>query len=247
MAPIDFRYFSVKYLLEFFIVVLGITVSFWLSEWNEDRKLAIYNVDDAYDLLEDLNHDKERLDQITEQIIQGLDKSSRLVMNIESHRSGAMSYIEFADTLMEIGYVYEYGTFFMNNATYKSVLQNGRLHNFPSDLEKQIKDYYEYVSKRVEDNNRLVDNITANYYSKHHPLCERNMIDYLPLTNDKTLELYFLHDMKDNYSSLDFYKTTMSLMARIKMHGDQVKQYQNMRNNIDSLLRGHVGLEPMPL
>ena len=56
----------------------------------------------------------------------------------------------------------------MNNSTYKSLLQNGRLHDFPSEIKKNVKDYYEYVSKRVEDNNRLVDNQTASYYNTSH-------------------------------------------------------------------------------
>ena len=60
MSSLNPKFLLVKYSLEFFFVVLGITVSFWLSEWNEERKFVEFNIEDTYDLLEDLAHDEER-------------------------------------------------------------------------------------------------------------------------------------------------------------------------------------------
>jgi hypothetical protein len=244
-TPIDPRYFFIKYSLEFFIVVLGISVSFWLSEWNEDRKRVLYNIEDTFDLLEDLRHDEERLEMIVKQINVGMIKTQRLLVNVELHRDNILSYRALSDSLVDIGYVYEYGTFFMNNSTYKSLLQNGRLHDFPSEIEKNIKDYYEYVSKRVEDNNRLVDDLAASYYNKHHPLCLRSQIKELPINQVEMFQLYQKEDMRENYTSLNFYKASMSLRSRINMHRAQVQKYINMRNNVDSLLREHVGLDTL--
>lgn len=244
-TPIDPRYFFIKYSLEFFIVVLGISVSFWLSEWNEDRKRVLYNIEDTFDLLEDLRHDEERLEIIVKQIKVGMIKTQRLLVSVELYRDNILNYRALSDSLVDIGYVYEYGTFFMNNSTYKSLLQNGRLHDFPSEIEKNVKDYYEYVSKRVEDNNRLVDDLTANYYNRHHPLCLRSQIKELPISQAEMRQLYDKEDMRENYTSINFYKASMSLRSRINMHRAQVQQYMEMRNNIDSLLREHVGLDTL--
>ena len=246
-TPIDPRYFFIKYSLEFFIVVLGISVSFWLSEWNEDRELLLFNIEDTFDLLEDLRNDEERLEMIVTQIDEGMMNTERLLINVELYRDNSINYNVLSDSLVDIGYVYEYGTFFMNNSTYKSLLQNDRLHYFPDEIEKNMKDYYEYVSKRVEDNNRLVDDITANYYNKHHPLCLRSRIKELPITQAEELKLFEKDDMRENYTSIDFYKASMSLRSRINMHRAQVKQYMNMRNNVDSLLCRHVGLDALML
>jgi len=244
-TPIDPRYFFIKYSLEFFIVVLGISVSFWLSEWNEDRKQVLHNTEDTFDLLEDLRHDEERLEMIVKQIKVGMIKTQRLIVSVELYRDNILNYRALSDSLVDIGYVYEYGTFFMNNSTYKSLLQNDRLHYFPDEIEKNIKDYYEYVSKRVEDNNRLVDDITANYYNKYHPLCLRSQIEELPISQAEVRQLFDKEDMRENYTSIDFYKASMSLRSRINMHRVQVQQYMGMRNNIDSLLREHVGLDTL--
>ena len=169
-TPIDYRFFAIKYVFEFFVVVLGITVSFWVDEWNEQRKLDRYHVADAKAMLEDLAVDAKRLEYVSytiphahRQVVVHVfgatlhSNTARLLENIEQFRAGTMSYDALADSIVEVGYVYTYSTFFMNNGTYKSLINNGRIQRFPLEVEKEIKDYYEFVSKRVQDNNRLVD------------------------------------------------------------------------------------------
>ena len=53
----------------------------------------------------------------------------------------------------------------MNNSTYKSLLSNGASSSSPRRSTPSW-DYYEYVSKRVEDNNDIVDEITLRYYNE---------------------------------------------------------------------------------
>ena len=77
----------------------------------------------------------------------------------------------YADSMVNIGFPYSYITFFMNDGTYKTLLNNGRLQNFPTDLEESIKEYYEYVSKRASDNNAMIDNLSLNYFVGYHPMC----------------------------------------------------------------------------
>ena len=50
-----------------------------------------------------------------------------------------MSYNALADTIVEVGYVYTYSTFFMNNGTYKSLINNGRIQRFPLRSKKKSK------------------------------------------------------------------------------------------------------------
>ena len=239
-STIDTRLFIIKYSLEFFVVVLGISVSFWLSEWNEQRKFANLNIEDAYDLLEDLAQDDERLEFIEDQIDLGLSKAHRLLANTELIRTHNITYSALSDSLIDIGYVYVYGTFFINNGSYKSLLQNGRIQSFPSEIEKHLKDYYEYVSKRVADNNRLVDDITVDYYANHHPFCLRRSISALPLSDENKREFFKQSDMKENYLDLKFYNASLNFRSRINMHKTQISTYQQMRDKVESMLLTHV-------
>ena len=95
-TPIDYRFFAIKYVFEFFVVVLGITVSFWVDEWNEQRKLdSVPRRRDAKAILEDLAVDAKGLN--TSRIDQGHINTSRLIDNIERHREGLLSYDAFAE------------------------------------------------------------------------------------------------------------------------------------------------------
>jgi len=239
-TPIDYRFFTIKYVFEFFVVVLGITVSFWVDEWNEQRKLDRYHVADAKAMLEDLAVDATRLELVSQTIARAESNTARLLDNIENFREGVLPYSSLADSIVEIGYVYSYATFFMNNGTYKSLINNGRIQRFPLAVEKEIKDYYEFVSKRVTDNNRLVDDAAWDYYSQHHPLC--HAIENLSSPDLRTKATRFLlhDDMKSEYSNTSFYKANISLRNRIQMHGQQVKSYQKKCTLVDSLVRAHL-------
>ena len=239
-TPIDYKYFAIKYVFEFFVVVLGITVSFWVSEWNEQRKLDRYHVADAKAMLEDLAVDATRLESVSQTILRADSKTARLLDNVERFREGILSYSTLADSIVDIGYVYSYATFFMNNGTYKSLINNGRIQRFPLTVEKEIKDYYEFVSKRVQDNNRLVDDAAWDYYSQHHPLC--HAIENLSSHDLRTKATRFLlfDDMRSEYSNTSFYKANISLRNRIQMHGQQVESYRDKCLMVDSLVRAHL-------
>lgn len=240
-TPIDYRFFAIKYVFEFFVVVLGITVSFWVDEWNEQRKLDSDHIAETSAILEDLAADAERLEFVSQAIDQGHINTSRLIDNIERHREGLLSYDALSDSIIDIGHVYTEYTFFMNNGTYKSLINNGRILRFPLDVEKEIKDYYEFVSKRVADNNRMVDDATWSYYSQHHPMCYA--IEGLEVSEAEKAasRLLQFNDMKAQYSSASFYKANIALRHRIQMHGQQVQGYRDKCALVDSLVRAHLG------
>ena len=56
-----------NYFLEFVVVFLGVTISFWLSQWNEERKTAALHKEDVVSLLEDLDRDRIRLEYVSNQ------------------------------------------------------------------------------------------------------------------------------------------------------------------------------------
>ena len=50
-------YLAIRFSLEFVVVVLGISVSFWVNEWSEEREAIRQRTTDAFELLDDLNID----------------------------------------------------------------------------------------------------------------------------------------------------------------------------------------------
>ena len=232
----------IKYTIEFFVVVLGISVSFWLSEWNDDRKSALSHIDENMAVIDDLEQDRVKLEYIDGLIKEGCINSNRVISNIELFRSGTSDYLCFADSLIEIGFVYSYATFFMNDATYKSLIAKGRMHEYPSYFEKHIKGYYEYVAKRSNDNNRIMDDVAIDYYHHYHPFSQKASKGDKGLSNADEKRFFAADDIRAHYSSLDFYKASLAFQMKIIDHGRQISVYLTKREQLDSLLRGHAGL-----
>ena len=243
-------YLAIRYSLEFVVVVLGITVSFWLSEWNSLRSALEHQVKDAKDLLQDLESDEARLIEVGTAAEIGTDRTLRILQNHRRLTSGESTYPTFVDSLVDIGFAYSYITFFMNDGTYKTLLNNGRLQNFPTELEESIKEYYEYVSKRASDNNMMIDNLSLNYFVKHHPMCMVKGDELLSHKGEKSdwpssaRDVMHRPSRQAHYQSDDFYVQTMAYRNRIIFHQSLIERYEAIRNKVEEELRSYLEEHP---
>ena len=237
MKPTQWSSFR-THLVEFVVVVLGITVSFSLDGWRQDRITSELHLSEIRSLLEDLEQDKERLSSVSDMIEEG-DSSVRLILNdILAYRENELSYSELALTLQDVGTPYQYGTFFMNTSTYTSLVATGRLQLFPEHINRKLRDYYEYVSKRVDDNNELVDRITLAYYNEYHPWVNFQSLGKEDTLHDDGIPHSFFRDpaIKRLYSDVSFLTATLALQDRIRIDSGQVAQYERLRDELEALL-----------
>lgn len=232
----DMTYLAIRFSLEFVVVVLGISVSFWVNEWSEEQEAIRQRTTDAFELLDDLHIDGTRIDRVLGAIQQGKVNTSRIMRNHRLMREGVLDYAAFADSLYTIGYAYRPATFFMNDGTYKSLINNARLQGFSSDHQRDIKGYYEYVFKRVDDHNELVDDIGFNYPIDHHPMTLLTEEDYYGESNGKELcerstaiEYLMIPEVRRSYEDIRFYNATIALRNRVFVHENQIALFNDMR------------------
>ena len=237
------------YVFDFLVVVLGVTVSFGLDSWRTDRQQAQLHAQDIRSLLEDLERDQERIQEVEEHIKLGQESFDKILRITNKHRRGEMEYADFAAQLMELGTPYVYLTFYMNNSTYKSLLSNGRLQLFPESISKKLRDYYEYVSKRVEDNNDIVDQVTLRYYNEDHPwvnykqgvetMLEIGVAEKVAENAAEDMEDYFhTPGVREHYSQLSFLHGTLSVHNQaIGIHSMQVEIYTRLRDELEDIIK----------
>jgi hypothetical protein len=232
----DVAYLAIRFSLEFVVVVVGISVSFWVNEWSDEREAIRQRTTDASELLDDLNIDGTRIDKVLGAIQQGKHNTSRIMRNHRLMREGVLDYAAFADSLYTIGYAYRPATFFMNDGTYKSLINNARLQGFSSEHQRDIKGYYEYVFKRVDDHNELVDDIGFNYPIDHHPMTLLTEEDYFGESNGKDLckrstaiAYLMIPEVRRSYEDIRFYNATIALRNRVFVHENQIALFNDMR------------------
>ena len=123
----------------------------------------------------------------------------------------------------------------MTDATYKSLLLDNKINSFPQNIQKKIINYYEFIAKRVVDNNHIVDEISLNYYNKTHPfaLYYNNNEGNHSLINN-----YFkIQSVKDKYKSIDLFIGSSNLLNRIFVYKNQISRFSNQRDDLAKVLK----------
>ena len=54
----------IKYSLEFIVIVVGISVTFWIDEWNRNRLERIQHIKDIESIIDDLENDSLIIDRV---------------------------------------------------------------------------------------------------------------------------------------------------------------------------------------
>jgi len=229
------------FVLDFVVVVIGITVSFWLNEWNHDQRNLALHQQDIQSLIEDLEQDEARLEEVERFTDDGIANVLKVLEATHAYRNDELSYEDFSKVLIEVGEVYIYATFYMNSATYKSLLANGRIQLFSAEENKLIRDYYEYVSKRVDDNNDIVDSLMLEYYNRHHPYCNLRYRDdpEAPAPPFTAQEFFADPAVREVYSGLPFLLATLMVHDRVGAHKDQITKYKELRDALELRLRSY--------
>lgn len=237
----------IKYSLEFLVIVMGISVSFWVNEWNNDRLNFESHERDIKSLISDLKNDSIKYESVLKNLIDGEKSTKKMAELSESLISNKISYDYFTNEIIKIGVPYKYQTFFMTDGNYKSLQADNKINLFPASLQKLINNYYEFISKRIFDNNHLVDNTTINYYNNVHTFSVYYSVNKDDDEKVKSFNNYFINDlMKKKYSNIHFLNETNNLLERILIYKRQISNFSNQRDKLALDLENYLNAVAKP-
>jgi len=239
--------YLLKYSLEFLVIVMGISVSFWVNEWNNDRLNFTSHERDIKSLISDLKNDSIKYELVLKDLIDGEKSTKKIAKLSESLISNKISYNYFTNEIIKIGVPYKYQTFFMTDGNYKSLQADNKINLFSAGLQKIINNYYEFISKRIFDNNHLVDNTTINYYNNVHTFSVYYSVNKDDYEKVKSFKNYFINDlMKKKYSDINFLNETNNLLERILIYKRQISNFSNQRDELALALENYLNTVAKP-
>jgi hypothetical protein len=239
--------YLLKYSLEFLVIVMGISVSFWVNEWNNDRLNFTSHERDIKSLISDLKNDSIKYELVLKDLIDGEKSTKKIAKLSESLISNKISYNYFTNEIIKIGVPYNYQTFFMTDGNYKSLQADNKINLFSAGLQKIINNYYEFISKRIFDNNHLVDNTTINYYNNVHTFSVYYSVNKDDYEKVKSFKNYFINDlMKKKYSDINFLNETNNLLERILIYKRQISNFSNQRDELALALENYLNTVAKP-
>tara|TARA_B100000676_G_scaffold152686_1_gene150670 strand:+ start:10834 stop:11676 length:843 start_codon:yes stop_codon:yes gene_type:complete len=258
---IDFKNkLLVKYSLEFIVIVVGISVTFWIDEWNRNRLEEIQHIKDIESIIDDLENDSLVIDRVNISLDSGKIKTEKLIVLIEDNFNSKLNYKNYYNKIIDIGYLWTYQTFFMTDATYKSLISNGRINLFPQQIHSSMNKYYEAIAKRINDHNKIVDDIAIRYYNYYHPFLtlfsyenfRYNVQSDVRLgvvgsensfknNTIKKFDNYFeSKEAKEHYTSIDFYTNTINLRNRAGNYSRRIFELDVERKQLFRLLKEYL-------
>ena len=69
----------IKYSLEFIVIVVGISFTFWIDEWNRNRLEKIQHIKDIESIIDDLENDSLIIGKVNVSLDTGRIRSKRLI------------------------------------------------------------------------------------------------------------------------------------------------------------------------
>ncbi|MFY0687184.1 MAG: hypothetical protein JXQ90_08470 [Cyclobacteriaceae bacterium] len=121
-----------EYLLEIFVLIVGIYGAFALESWNEERKDLKLEQKYLQSLKIELNRDLKRLNEL-KKVRQTSNESAWLMLNTEHITPSYEEVRKFNVALMKVGFWHE---FVPNDNTFKELSNSGNLSLFRNDSVK---------------------------------------------------------------------------------------------------------------
>ena len=254
------RKLLIKYSLEFVVIVVGISVTFWIDEWNRNRIEQIQHVKDIESIIDDLDNDSLIINRVNQSLDTGRLRTDRLINLIELKLDNKIGYNSYYKKIINIGYLWSYQTFFMTDATYKSLISNGRINLYPQNIHSMTNKYYEATAKRIHDHNKIVDDIAIKYYTYYHPFSmlftnenfRNNLFPDVRLgVNGRRLNFsseslkkfdnYFKNnDIKKLYTEIDFYSNTINMNNRVGNYTRRIFELETERLKLSKSIHNYL-------
>ena len=204
--------YILKYTFEFLVIVMGISVSFWLNNWNENIKQISLQNKFIASVKEDLKQDKEFI----KRVINGIEPKRQVYLTLVNEMD-ELYYNDrkSLDSLIGI-YSTSQRTFYPIFGSYESAVSGNQITVFDNkELIQKIIKLYNSRYNRLEDNGRIADE-RWDFFTKKYS----GQLRMSKFTDMETKQRFqFLNDMHYHFAQLRFYssqlKTTLNEIDEI--------------------------------
>ena len=194
--------YLLKYSFEFLVIVMGISVSFWLNNWNESIKKTSLEKKFIASVKDDLKQDKEFI----KLVINGMDPKIQVYHTLINEMDDLyFGNRKSLDSLFGI-YSKSQRTFYPIFGSYESAVSGNQITVFNNKklIQKIIK-LYNSRYDRLKDNSRITDE-RWDFFTKKYS----GQFRQLRFTDMETKQRSeFLNDMHYHFAQLRFYKSQL--------------------------------------
>jgi hypothetical protein len=156
-----------EYILEFVMLFAAVTLGFFAENYRE-HTIVEHRMQENYEaIIIDLKQDNEKLDYI----LKYGQMASNLVAldhHLFQYKNNIITENQLVDSVYSINDIPAYATLYINNSTFKNMQSSGLLTYVNNkEIKSNLSYYYEVLFKRINDNNKLFDDVGINYFDNY--------------------------------------------------------------------------------
>jgi hypothetical protein len=156
-----------EYLLEFFMLFFAVTLGFFAENYREHSIIDHRMQENYAAIIVDLEQDNLKIDSIFTEAKNGINLIT-LSHVLYKYKTGGFTEKQLLDSIYNIKTIPSYTTLFVNNTTFKNMQSSGLLSYVnDKELKTGLSYYYEVIFKKLNDNNKLFDDVGINYLDKY--------------------------------------------------------------------------------
>lgn len=156
-----------EYLLEFFMLFFAVTLGFFAENYREHSIIEHRMQENYAAIIVDLEQDNLKIDSIFTEAKNGINLIT-LSHVLYKYKTGGFTEKDLLDSIYNIKTIPSYTTLFVNNTTFKNMQSSGLLsYVTDKDIKTGLSYYYEVLFKKLNDNNKLFDDVGINYLDKY--------------------------------------------------------------------------------
>jgi hypothetical protein len=227
-----------EYFLEFFMLFIAVTMGFFAENIREHKVIEHKMKENYQSLIEDLSQDSAKVNELSRLRARNESNLVKLKYMLFQYHKKQIDWPTLQKQYKELGPIPDYVSLFINNTTFKNLQSSGLLSYIKDKtLKSRLSYYYEVMFKRLEDNNKLFDEMGSEFFKSGLP--KKRIIEL----DRKRLDLLTAYPAEftsqDEYSgyllNLELTKemlTSEKLIYDLDAYAARYYSYYNMVNSV---------------
>ena len=232
-----------EYIIEFVMLFAAVTLGFFAENVREHQIIEHKTHLNLQSIILDLKKDsvliQERLKEY-ESASFNLDKLNNLFLE---YQQNGLAKNEYLNKVLLLSDSVGFGTsFYINNSSYKNTIASGSFSNINSiELKRTISNYYEVYGAKLNDNNRILDDVVEYYTVNTLPKPGGRLLQLTEKNNRKkieTLEKYYTKNglFEKSLLSKDFIIYNQKAMDRVLIYLALMRIFDEKNKELSGLL-----------
>lgn len=157
-----------EYITEFIMLFAAVTLGFFAENIREHQIIEHKTHQNLQSVLLDLKKDSLQIQERINEYNTASYLLNKLNNSFLEYQYKKVSDKEYLDKAILMSDSLNFGTsFYINNSSYKNTIASGSFSNINSiELKRTISDYYEVFGSKLNDNNKILDDV-VEYYTIH--------------------------------------------------------------------------------